>query len=60
MQKFIVVRGAREHNLKDITVEIPRDALTVLRIASSRKSRNIAALAHCSSVIAGVGFSSVH
>src|SRR5213083_1303558 len=26
----LVVRGAREHNLKDITVEIPRDSLTVI------------------------------
>nr|MBA2348228.1 hypothetical protein [Solirubrobacterales bacterium] len=26
----IVVSGAREHNLKDISVTIPRDALTVI------------------------------
>src|SRR6266480_4118255 len=26
----LIVRGAREHNLKDITVEIPRDSLTVI------------------------------
>ena len=26
----IVVRGAREHNLKNINVEIPRNQLTVI------------------------------
>ena len=35
----IVVRGAREHNLKNITVEIPRDSFTVLTgISGSGKS----------------------
>jgi len=26
----LVVRGAREHNLKDVSIELPRDALIVL------------------------------
>jgi excinuclease ABC subunit A len=35
----LVVAGAREHNLKDVTVEIPRDALTVITgLSGSGKS----------------------
>lgn len=30
MQKFILIRGAREHNLKNIDLAIPRDAITVI------------------------------
>ncbi|NNU14964.1 excinuclease ABC subunit UvrA [Parvularcula sp. ZS-1/3] len=38
-QKHITVTGAREHNLKDITAQIPRDALTVVTgLSGSGKS----------------------
>ena len=31
MKDQIIVKGARQHNLKNITVEIPRDKLVVKR-----------------------------
>ena len=37
--KNIIIRGAREHNLKNIDAEIPRDSLTVITgLSGSGKS----------------------
>lgn len=36
---FVRVRGAREHNLRDVTLEIPRNALVVARISRAFLAR---------------------
>ena len=39
LQKKITIRGAREHNLKNINVDLPRDQFTVITgLSGSGKS----------------------
>lgn len=39
MQNSIIIKGAKEHNLKDINIEIPRDKLVVITgLSGSGKS----------------------
>lgn len=38
MNDKIIIKGAKEHNLKDINIEIPRDKLVVVTgLSGSRK-----------------------
>ena len=45
MQENIIVRGARENNLKNIDVVIPRDKLTVVTGLSGSGKSSLAFLA---------------
>ena len=39
MQKKIVIKGAKEHNLKNVSVEVPKDKFVVITgISGSGKS----------------------
>ena len=48
MQKNISIKGAREHNLKNVDVEIPRDTLTVITVSVSRGISTSTVLRLCS------------
>lgn len=37
-EKYIEIKGAREHNLKNIDISIPKDKLTVITGLSARGS----------------------
>ena len=39
MQESIFIKGARENNLKNIDVEIPRDKLVVINLQPTRGDR---------------------
>ena len=39
MEKYITIKGAREHNLKNINTKIPKNAITVITgVSGSGKS----------------------
>ena len=49
MEKDIIIKGAREHNLKNIDVKIPREKLVVLTgLSGSGKSSLALSLIHIS------------
>jgi excinuclease UvrABC ATPase subunit len=43
----IIIRGAREHNLKDISPEIPRGKLVVINGLSILKPNSFSAIVRC-------------
>ena len=38
-EKYIEIKGAREHNLKNIDISIPKDKLTVITGLSEQRGR---------------------
>jgi len=40
MMKKIVIKGAKEHNLKNVTVEIPKEKFVVITGLSGQENRH--------------------
>jgi excinuclease ABC subunit A len=42
MSETLIVRGAREHNLKNVSIELPRDRLIVFTVLSGTGKSSLA------------------